>query len=257
MGHTVPLKPKVSQSGGFIVEHSGLNHRIYVFFLDLQHFRPGISRIAGIQPSCPNDFLTILNFTLNTMPDPGRWFHPVFYAMCSARVKSSDSGWNIPEVVGWISRYPNHNPLWWLILWLLWLWTNDIPMSPGVLNTLNRMSVAFRHDHLEMGCLEMGRWGCHGIRGKWHPHFKDGFSSEIHLELWNLLDGLIMTQAVTGMMVILFWIQGSNPAICGRKVTAIFRLVARYECEYVNGINYMKLPTTIRNWMIYRFLFGI
>ena len=30
--------------------------------------------------------------------------------------------------------------------------SHDLPMSPGVLNTLNRMSVAFRHEHLEMGC---------------------------------------------------------------------------------------------------------
>ena len=53
--------------------------------------------------------------------------------------------------------------------------------APGVLNTLNRMSVAFRHDHLDMGCSVKLR----GKIGKIKPPFSYGFPMVF---LWSSYD---------------------------------------------------------------------
>ena len=144
----------------------GLNHRMFGFARSPAHPTRDFKNFQ-YPTFMPQIFPGKFHFTLNTMPDPGI---PVF--RCIQYHTDMRVSWNrvAPKssMLGFSLNHPfRGTPIY---------GNPHVPnvFAPGVLNTLNRMSVAFRHDHLEMGCSVKLR-GRIGKIGKIKPPFSYGF----------------------------------------------------------------------------------
>ena len=149
----------------------GLNHRMFGFARSPAHPTRDFKNFQypTFMPQCPNDFPWKIPF------------HPEYYAWSwhsSIQMHSVshryEVSWNrVAPKSSMLVGFSLNHPFWGTPIY----GNSHVPnvFAPGVLNTLNRMSVAFRHDHLEMGCSVKLR-GTIGKIGKRKPPFSYGFS---------------------------------------------------------------------------------